>query len=267
MKTRSYLVYALCALLQSCNLVDAQVVWLSTKNMDFANCDREERDVKPFDGVTNSCPFDVIYEQSDEQYVIVEGDQEYFERLHTDVRRGVLEISIDPARYRNVRLRVKVGCPEITQISMAGSGSIMCTSDIITDGDFTLRVTGSGDIVGKEIKCGDFETSVSGSGDLRVTDVRADDVDINVAGSGDWGAASVTAKNMSITVAGSGDARVVRADIDGTLSANVAGSGDISVSGHANKVSAKVVGSGDISGRMSYENITKVKTGSGDIHW
>ena len=104
MKTRSFLIYALSALLYSCNLVDAQVVWLSTKNADFTNCDREERDLKPFDGISNSCPFDVFYEQSNDRYVIVEGDEEYFDRLHTDVKRGVLEISIDPARYRNVIL-------------------------------------------------------------------------------------------------------------------------------------------------------------------
>ena len=108
MKTRFFLLFALSALLYSCDLVDAQVVWLSTKNPDFTDCDREERVVRSFNGVTNTCPFDVLYEQSDESYVIVEGDEAYFNRLHTDVSRGVLEISIDPARYRNVRVRVRV---------------------------------------------------------------------------------------------------------------------------------------------------------------
>ena len=144
MKTRSYLFYALFAFMQSCCMVDAQVVWLSTKNPDFTDCDREERVVKPFEGVSNTCPFDVIVEQSDEQYVIVEGDEEYFERLHTNVRRGVLEIEIDPARYRNVRLRVKVGTPELTQICLAGSGTVICKSDIVTEGDFALISSGSG---------------------------------------------------------------------------------------------------------------------------
>lgn len=267
MKTRSFLIYALSALLYSCNLVDAQVVWLSTKNPDFTDCDIEERHVKPFDGVTNTCPFDVYYEQCDERYVIVEGDEELFGRLHTDVKRGVLEISIDPARYRNVRLRVRVGSPEITELSMAGSGSIVCKSDIETDGDLNLRVAGSGDLVTEKIVCSDLSSSVSGSGYLKTGRIEADDVNVNVAGSGDWFSSRVKADNLTIAVAGSGDVNIVNVDIDDHLSASIAGSGDIKASGHASNVTAKVAGSGDISGRISYDHITKVKAGSGDIDW
>ena len=267
MKTRSFLIYSLCALLYSCNLVDAQVVWLSTKNADFTDCDVEERNVRPFDGISNECPFDVYYEQCDEMYVIVEGDKEVFGRLHTDVKRGVLEISIDPARYRNVRLRVRVGSPEISQLTMAGSGSIICKSDIVTDGELALRVAGSGDLVTQKITCGDLNSSVSGSGYLKAGRVEAKDAKVSVAGSGDWYSPRVKADNLTITVAGSGDVNITNVDIYDVLSASVAGSGDIQASGHAGSVSAKVAGSGDISGRISYDHITKVKTGSGDIDW
>ena len=267
MKTRPFLIFAICALLQSCYIADAQIVWLSTKNADFTNCDREERTVESFDAVTNTCPFDVIFEQSDEQYVIVEGDEEYFERLHTDVRRGVLEIEIDPARYRNVRLRVKVGCPDITQLAMVGSGSLICTSDIVTEGDLDLKVSGSGDLMTKDIKCSSLQSAVSGSGDLAIVHVDAADVSISLAGSGDWASTHIKADNLSVSLAGSGDVEIARVDIDDTLSASVAGSGDIDISGHARFVSAKVAGSGDISGRLSYDRISKTRSGSGDIDW
>ena len=267
MKTRSYLVYALLAFMQSCCMVDAQVVWLSTKNPDFTDCDREERDVKPFDAVSNTCPFDVIVEQSNEQYVVVEGDEEYFERLHTNVRRGVLEIEIDPARYRNVRLRVKVGFPDISQICMAGSGTVVCKSDIVTDGDFSVISSGSGDIDTKKIKCANFQASVAGSSDVSILGVEAVDASISLAGSGDLTAKRIVSENLTISVAGSGDVEINSVDIDDTLSASLAGSGDIDVSGKTRNASAKVVGSGDISGRLIYESISKVKSGSGDIDW
>lgn len=267
MKTRSFLLFALTALLYSCNLVDAQVVWLSTKNPDFTDCDVEERIVRPFDGVSNSCPFDVYYEQCDERYVIVEGDEEFFNRLHTDVKRGVLEITMDPARYRNVRLRVRVGSPEINQLTMAGSGSIICKSDIITEGDMNLKVAGSGDLITEKIVCTDLTTSVTGSGYLKAGRIEALDVNVNVSGSGDWYSPRIKADNLSVAVAGSGDIDIVNVDIDDHLSASVAGSGDIKASGHARNVTAKVAGSGDISGRISYDHITKVKAGSGDIDW
>ena len=267
MKTRSYLIYAICTFLQSCTFVDAQVVWLSTKNPDFTNCDREERQVKDFDGIKNTCPFDVIYEQSDEQYVIVEGDEEYFERLHTDVKGGVLVISIDPARYRNVRLRVKVGSPEITEIAMAGSGSVQCPKNIVTDGDLNLKLAGSGDLIVKNIKCTDLSIAVSGSGDLNVANIDAGDVSMSLAGSGDLDAAILKANNVSISLAGSGDIDVNNATIEEDLYASIAGSGDISVSGHACNVTAKIAGSGDISGHLSYDHISKTRAGSGDIDW
>lgn len=267
MKTRSYLILALLAVFQSCNMADAQIVWLSTKNMDFTGCDSEEREVKDFTAITNSCPFDVIYEQTKEPYVIVEGDESVFEKLHTVVRHGVLEVSMDPARYRNVRLRVKVGSPDIESVTMMGSGSVFIASDIVTDKDFTLRVAGSGDIVAESISCASFESSVSGSGDLMIADLNATDAKVSVAGSGDWGAKSVEADNMTLSVAGSGDIDIYKANVSYSVTANVAGSGDISVNGKARDISARVVGSGDISGRMRYDSIKKVKTGSGDIDW
>lgn len=267
MKTRSFLLYALLATLQSCNMVDAQIVWLSTKNMDFTDCDTEERHVSHFTSLSNTCPFDVIYEQSDDQYVIIEGDEPYFDRIHTDVKRGVLEITVDPARYRNIRLRVKVGSPEIEHITMAGSGSVQCTSDIESDQDLSIRILGSGDIVTKEVTCRSLQTSISGSGDLKMTNIDAADVSLSIAGSGDWGAGDIKANNMSISIAGSGDVKVATVDINDRLSATVAGSGDIHLNGKATDVDVKVIGSGDISGRLTYDNISKNKMGSGDISW
>ena len=267
MKTRSYLIYAVCAFLQSCTLVDAQVVWLSPKNMDFTDCDREERYVERFESVSNTCPFDVIYEQSDDRYVIVEGDEYYFDRIHTDVKRGVLEITVDPARCRNVRLRVKVGSPYITHLTMSGSGSIQCTTDITTRNDMSIRILGSGDILTRQISCGNLQTSISGSGDLKVYGIDAADISLSIAGSGDWGATDIKADNMSISIAGSGDVKITSAEIDNKLSANVAGSGDIRMNGQATNIEAKIIGTGDISGRMTYKNISKSRIGSGDIDW
>ncbi len=267
MKTKSYFIYFFSSFLMSCHLVDAQVIWLSTRNMDFSNCDSEERSLKPFNAITNTCPFDVIYEQSREQYVIVEGDEEVFDRLHTDVRHGVLEISMDRARYRNVRLRVRVGCPDITELNMSGSGAIECLSDIVTDGELTLRVSGSGDLNIRHAKCRSLETSVAGSGDLRAEHLEAQDIEVSVAGSGDWSAKDVIADNLKVSLAGSGDIDIDNAVVDSKLTANVAGSGDVKVSGKANDVEAKLIGSGDISGRLTYNSISRTKSGSGDIDW
>ena len=267
MKTRSYLVYAFCAVLQSCNMVDAQIVWLTNRNMDFTDCDKEIRAVRPFTSISNTVPFDVIYEQSDVQSVVVEGDEEYFDRLHTDVVKGTLEITMERGRYRNVRLRVKISSPEIESIRLAGSGDMTCISDIKTDGDFSLRVAGSGNITTQDISCAAFSSAVSGSGDINIGDIDGTEMEIKVAGSGDFKAAGATATELSVSVAGSGDIRIGLVDVENMLSANVAGSGDININGKAGKAKARVAGSGDIKGTVKCAEISKIKNGSGSIEW
>lgn len=267
MKVKAVMILALCAVFYSCDMVDAQIVWLSNKNMDFTGCDKEERNVRDFEAVTCSCPFDVIYEQSRSCYVIVEGDDEFLHRVYTRVNRGVLDISLEPMRYRNVRLRVRVGSPRINELAMTGSGSLICPSDIETDDDLTLRITGSGDITAQNIECASLSTSVSGSGDIKVGSVTAGRVKVRVAGSGDWTARSVTAHDLEASLAGSGDIIINDVEIDDELTASVAGSGDIKISGSTYNATARIIGSGDITGNLRFKHISKSKTGSGSIRW
>lgn len=267
MKTSSYLLYALCALLQSCNFANAQIVWLTSKNQDFTNCDREVREVKPFTGISDMVPFDVIYEQGSELKVVVEGDSEYFDRLHTDVVNGNLEIKMDRGRYRNVRLRVRVSSPEIESLKVAGSGDLTVRTDIRSAGDFLLRVAGSGNITTQDIRCGALSVSVSGSGDVKIGDIAGDDMEVKIAGSGDFKAIGATVNELSVSIAGSGDISIAQVDVEDLLSASVAGSGDVAINGQAGTVKARVVGSGDIRGRIKYGEISKTKSGSGEIEW
>lgn len=268
MKTRSFLVYALCALLQSCNMVDAQVIWLTNRNMDFTDCDSEERTVRSFNAVSNSAPFDLVFVQAPQQSVIVEGDKEFFDRIHTNVVRGTLEVTMDRGRYRNVRLRVLVTSPDVEMLAMYGSGDLFCNSDIETDGDLIIRMSGSGDLNTQAVTCASLKASVAGSGDLNIPEIKCKGkADISVAGSGDYRSNLIEAGSLSASLAGSGDIRVNQIVVDDELQASVAGSGDIRMNGRAAFVSAKVVGSGDISGDMNYEHISKSKAGSGSISW
>lgn len=267
MKVKAFLILALCAVFHSCDMVDAQIVWLSNKNMDFSDCEMEDRNVRDFEAITCSCPFDVIYEQSRSCYVTVEGDEAYLRRVYTRVNRGVLDISLEPMRYRNVRLRVRVGSPDISELVMTGSGSIICSGDIETGNDLTLRVTGSGDITARNIECADLTSSVAGSGDIKLGSIAANQAKVSLAGSGDWTARRIVAENLEVSVAGSGDVSISDVDIENELSVSVAGSGDVRISGSTRNAVARVIGSGDITGNLSFRHISKSKTGSGSIRW
>lgn len=266
MKAISNLLLCMSTLLVSCTM-DAQVIWLTNKNVNYSDCSVQEREAQAFCSITNSSPFDVLFEQSAEPYIIVEGDEPYLSKIHTDIKGESLNITLEPGRYRNVRLRVRAGSPDIRNLSVAGSGLLECVTDIATQEEIKLQVSGSGDVITKDISCSRLSATVAGSGDMDINRINAAELNISVKGSGDMEIASVNGSDMSLSVTGSGDIDIVRVNLDGTLQANVTGSGDITVNGHARNVDAGVIGSGDLSGRLSYDSITRHRSGSGDINW
>lgn len=251
---------------QSCVFADAQIIWLSSsKKTDFSNCDSETRQVKPFNTIHNESPIDIILVQSDVQRVIVEGDEPYFEKLHTDVSNGRLTIRMDKGNYRNVRLRVRIDCPEVRSISMAGSGDLVCESDLTTDEKLSITLAGSCDISTMAINSAQFNVSVAGSGDINIESVETGESSISIAGSGDAKINKLIAKEAMINIAGSGDINIQRAVIYDETDIKIAGSGDVKIDGSTDKVSVSIVGSGDVSGHFEYNTIEKKKVGSGDI--
>ena len=250
---------------QSCVFADAQIIWLSSKKADFSNCDSETRQVKSFNTINNESPIDIILVQSDEQSVIVEGDEPYFEKIHTDVSNGRLTIKMDKGNYRNVRLRIRISCPDIRSINMAGSADLTCESDIITDETISISLAGSGDISTMDINSAQLNVSVAGSGDITIEGVETGASSFSVAGSGDLKIDKLVATDATINIAGSGDINIKRAVINDETDIKIAGSGDVKINGSTDKVSVSIVGSGDVSGHLEYNSINKKKVGSGDI--
>ena len=210
---------------QSCVFADAQIIWLSSKKADFSNCDSETRQVKPFNVINNESPIDIIYVQSDIQSVIVQGDEPYFEKLHTDVSNGRLTIKMDKGNYRNVRLRIKISSPDIRSITMAGSGDLICDSDISTDDTFSISIAAA-----------QLNVSVAGSGDIDIESVETGASSFSIAGSGDARIERLTATEAIINIAGSGDINIKRAVIDEDTDIKIAGSGDVKINGKTDKV-------------------------------
>lgn len=253
-------------LFQSCVIADAQIVWLSSSGKaDYTNCESQIRDLQNFSVINNESPIDIILEQSNKQSVIVEGDEGYFSNLHTDVSNGRLTIKLDKGRYRNVRLRVKISCVDIDQINMAGSGDLLCTSDLKIADELSISLAGSGDVRTEDIKSRDLTISLAGSGDITVGNVETGSSKISIAGSGDARIDNLVALESNINIAGSGDINIRKADIEQEIDIRIAGSGDVKINGTTDKVSVSIVGSGDVSGNLKYNSISKKKLGSGNI--
>lgn len=147
-------------------------------------------------------------------------------------------------RLNNKPFKVEVYSADIRSISLGGSGDLRF--DGIRVGDFSLSLSGSGDVEGRNIiSTGDVSISLAGSGDVECRNVNCFDLTVHVAGSGDVEVKDINSQSVS---------------------ASIAGSGDIQLDGKTEKANYQVTGSGDIDARgLKAEEVSKSKAGSGNI--
>jgi hypothetical protein len=135
---------------------------------------------------------------------------------------------------------VDVVFTSLTAAQQHGSGDLQI--DKLTAARFESSIAGSGDLKIENAQLGQFALSIAGSGDVMISGT-ADEARFGVAGSGDINARNFTARKVSVSISGSGDAHVNATE---ALEAKVAGSGDVTYSGHPHEVSRRVSGSGSI---------------------
>ena len=109
----------------------------------------------------------------------------------------------------------------------------------------SLSITGSGDARLSGLDADALEIRITGSGDVSAQG-SARKLKVNIAGSGDAALGELAADDVTVIIAGSGDANVTA---NQSLTAKVAGSGDIRYGGRATAIRSSVAGSGSISRR------------------
>jgi len=105
-----------------------------------------------------------------------------------------------------------------------------------------VNVKGSGDITLLDLQQVAIEFEIKGSGNIKAYGL-VDVLNVSVVGSGDVDCSNLIANQANLSVAGSGD---IDAFVRQSVSAVVAGSGDILVRGDPTQRTQKVVGSGDV---------------------
>lgn len=244
------------------------------------------REVGSFRALSTSLPCNVYFSQAEKQEVRVESTQEFADKVLTTVEDGKLTLRLEPGRYPKLILRVIVTAPDIQQLTVSGSGSLIQEGELRVSGDLGLKVSGSGDMqmgslesrdldvhcsgsgsIGVDgVRCADFDGSVSGSGTARIGRVDSDGFEASVSGSGDFFIDSLTAESdASARISGSGGIRLREVAVDGNLDLKTSGSGDITVNGSCYSVTAHCSGSGNISGHLAYNFIDVRTTGSGEV--
>lgn len=183
--------------------------------------------------VTQGTLQDAVIEAEDNIAPLVELIQEG-DDIVVRYRRGY---NIRTTKSSHVYLTV----PELTKLSVAGSGDLTAAGKFSSDQAISLSVAGSGNIKGAMLDAPAVKGSIAGSGNISVGG-ESRDVNVKIAGSGNYYGDDLMAENAAVNITGSGNA-AVHASIN--LDAKITGSGDIKYKG-APQVSSKITGSGSV---------------------
>ncbi len=199
----------------------------------------EAREVGDFDALHLNIPAQVTVTQGERFLVEVEAEDNLLDEIRTKVKGRTLRISSEGCLKPNIRIKVHVSLPELTELEINGTGDIL-VPDTFRVEDVDLAINGTGNIECRLIAAR-VEAVIRGSGDVRLTG-SANEQELKIMGSGDIDAMQMPCNTAEIRVSGSGDVYVyVIRDLD----IRISGSGDAYYKGKP-KVSTKINGSGKV---------------------
>jgi Putative auto-transporter adhesin, head GIN domain len=225
----------------------------------------ESRPVANFSRLTLSLPATVTLAQGPTESLTITTDDNLLPLMRTRVVNNELIVDGEQNRGFSTKKEIKI---RITVKSLD-----------------SLKIKGSGDVFGDQLKSEKLDIAIEGSGDVKFNAIRADQFKIGIVGSGDVAIGIVESKSVDSSIRGSGDIKLpsVRA---GQMKFAIEGSGDVTAAGNADKVDIEISGSGDVRARKlvarevdvrviaagdadvhATEKLTATVTGSGDIRY
>ena len=163
---------------------------------------------------------------------------------HVDVRgcsidAAVGELSrVDTSGSGN--LWVRGASQALVRVHASGSGDVFIGTLVTTD--LTARAEGSGDLTFRELTAASLDLTVEGSGCAELAG-EVPVLSIDQTGSGDVDAESLWSEDVTLSMMGSGDAEVTAAT---SVTADLFGSGDLTVFGQPATRDIDTRGSGDV---------------------
>lgn len=200
------------------------------------------RQVAAFSALRLDSSVDVQAHQGTAPSVTVHADDNIEPLIETVVDGDTLVVRMKKGTgfYSHHKITVDVVFTSLTAVQQRGSGDLHI--DKVSGPKFESSISGSGDLSIDSAQVGAFALHIAGSGDVVIAGT-ADEARFGIAGSGDVNARNFAARKVNVSISGSGDAHVNATE---ALEARVAGSGDVTYSGHPRDVSRRVSGSGSI---------------------
>jgi hypothetical protein len=208
----------------------------------------ESRPVANFSRLTLSLPATVTLAQGPTESLTITTDDNLLPLMRTRVVNNELIVDGEQNRGFSTKKEIKI---RITVKSLDN-----------------LKIKGSGDVFGDQLKGEKLDIAIEGSGDVKFNAIRADQFKIGIAGSGDVAIGIVESKSLDSSIRGSGDIKLpsVRAD---QMKIAIEGSGDVTAAGNADKVDIEISGSGDVRARKLVArevDVRVIASGDADVH-
>jgi len=205
---------------------------------------KETRDVKGFTKISYGISGNLNIKIGPEFSVVLEGEKGDLKEVITDVSDGRLRIRMENWRFNfNERVNAYVTLPELTGVSVSGSGRAEILDPIKNADDLSLSVSGSGKLYTNELEADKFDCSISGSGNIIIEgNGTADSGEISISGSGSYSGPEFEIDHLEVSVSGSGSCLCKAGD---SLTARISGSGNVTYNGDP-KIDARVSGSGHV---------------------
>lgn len=202
----------------------------------------ETRNPGSFTEVHSGGSWDVILEEGDSEKIWIETKGVDLSKVRTEIDGNVLKLGLVKGNYNNVSLKFHVTYRSLEGIKCSGSGKMMVKSDVKAD-DFSITLSGSGDVLMQSLVANELEAVLSGSAKLSIKSGNVGKAEIKQSGSGDFDATSLDIDKLIVSKSGSGNVSV--GDL-GEVSLQSSGSGDLVYSGSPRMGDIKVSGSSRI---------------------
>lgn len=206
----------------------------------------EIRTVSAFSEIGLSISAQLHLEQGSTQSVRIVAQSSTLKEIITEVKNNKLNIRFPSGSFFKKKkdwgkIEIFITVPDINALSITGSGNIMAKE--LEARILALAVSGSGNIKIDDLDSEKLKASISGSGNIAIGEGDvAQELSVSISGSGNFSGKQFEAEKVNVRTSGSGNCSVTS---NGSIKASIAGSGSIYYAGNPS-IDASIAGSGKV---------------------
>ncbi|MGH2643729.1 MAG: head GIN domain-containing protein [Chitinophagaceae bacterium] len=192
-----------------------------TGNGQVTSINRQTGD---YNGIVVAGSMHVFVKQGPAQDIRIEAESNLIPYIETHLKDNQIEIRFK----RNVHVtthepvNIYLTTPEISNLSLLGSGNIQVQDSLANSDKIKLNVAGSGDIE-LQMNAPELDANIAGSGNILISG-ETKNIILNILGSGDFKGSNLKSEQATVKIAGSGNAHVFSSI---KLTTKILGSGNV----------------------------------------